>query len=107
MKLDITEQMLFALLRSALHGTHADATIFAGITSEAWQECYRLSVRQGVMALAWDGLITLPTELQPPKSLKINWWLAVEDVKRDIGTIVGLYPIYRHFMPHTASLPCN
>ena len=75
MKLDITEQMLFALLRSALHGTHADATIFAGITSEAWQECYRLSVRQGVMALAWD---TLPTELQPPKSLKINWWLAVE-----------------------------
>ena len=61
MKLDITEQMLFALLRSALHGTHADATIFAGITSEAWQECYRLSVRQGVMALAWDGLITLPT----------------------------------------------
>ena len=45
MKLDITEQMLFALLRSALHGTHADATIFAGITSEAWQECYRLSVR--------------------------------------------------------------
>ena len=39
MKLDITEQMLFALLRSALHGTHADATIFAGITSEAWQEC--------------------------------------------------------------------
>ena len=78
MKLDITEQMLFALLRSALHGTHADATIFAGITSEAWQECYRLSVRQSVMALAWDGLITLPTELQPPKSLKINWWLAVE-----------------------------
>ena len=78
MKLDITEEMLFALLRSALHGTHADATIFAGITSEAWQECYRLSVRQGVMALAWDGLITLPTELQPPKSLKINWWLAVE-----------------------------
>lgn len=44
MKLDITEQMLFALLRSALHGTHADAIIFAGITSEAWQECYRLSV---------------------------------------------------------------
>ena len=41
MKLDITEQMLFALLRSALHATHADATIFAGITSEAWQECYR------------------------------------------------------------------
>ena len=51
MKLDITEQMLFALLRSALHGTHADATIFAGITSEAWQECYRLSVRQGVMEI--------------------------------------------------------
>lgn len=107
MKLDITEQMLFALLRSALHATHADATIFAGITSEAWQECYRLSVRQGVMALAWDGLITLPTELQPPKSLKINWWLAVERCEKDIGTIVGLYPIYRHSMPHTASLPCN
>ena len=56
MKLDITEEMLFALLRSALHGTHADATIFAGITSEAWQECYRLSVRQGVMALDTGAL---------------------------------------------------
>ena len=47
MKLDITEQMLFALLRSALHGTHADATIFAGITSEAWQECsHRVTTTQ-------------------------------------------------------------
>ena len=63
MKLDITEQMLFALLRSALHGTHADATIFAGITSEAWQECYRLSVRQGVMALAYSSHRVTTTQI--------------------------------------------
>ena len=31
------------------------------------------------MALAWDGIQTLPACLQPPKALKLNWAMAHEE----------------------------
>lgn len=48
-----------------------------------------LAVSQGVMALAWDGVMKLPVELQPPLSVKLAWAVAVEAYERDIFTIAG------------------
>ena len=72
-KLDISEQMLFALLKASLHNTDVDTSIFQDVSDDDWQRCYRLSVIQGVMALAWDGVVKLPPELMPTKMLKLNW----------------------------------
>lgn len=73
------EQMLFALLRSALTSAMPiNTTFFSDIPPAIWQECYKLASAQGVMALAWDGLKELPADLQPPKALKLTWALAVE-----------------------------
>lgn len=78
--LDQPEQMLFALLRSALNSTKPVSEIlFTDISPALWQACYRLACTQGVMALAWDGIQTLPACLQPPKALKLNWAMAVEN----------------------------
>lgn len=59
--LDKPEQMLFALLRSALNSTKPVSEIlFTDISPALWQACYKLACTQGVMALAWDGIQTLP-----------------------------------------------
>ena len=51
--LDKPEQMLFALLRSALNSTKPVSEIlFTDISPALWQACYKLACTQGVMALA-------------------------------------------------------
>ena len=81
--LDKPEQMLFALLRSALNSTKPVSEIlFTDISPALWQACYKLACTQGVMALAWDGIQTLPACLQPPKALKLNWAMAVENYEK-------------------------
>lgn len=77
-KLLVHEQMLFALLSASLHQREVETAFFHQVSPRDWKECYLLAARQGVMALAWDGLLKLPTELMPPKALKLTWGLAVE-----------------------------
>ena len=71
--------MLFALLRASLHHLEAEQTFFQQVSEKDWKQCYRLAARQGVMALAWDGVMTLPADLQPPRALKLTWGMAVQD----------------------------
>lgn len=82
MKTTPIENMLFALLRSALHGTPAEIAPFQNASEEAWKECYKLAASQGVMAVAWDGIQTLPNEAMPPRSLKLTWGLAVQQYEQ-------------------------
>ena len=92
------EEMLFALLRASLNQTPADASWFQEASEEEWTRCYRLAKRQGVMALAWDGVLLLPATLQPPVELKLLWALAVEKYEkkyarycRTVDELTGLY----------------
>lgn len=82
MNLSKTEKRLLDLLRAALNGTVADVGLFTDICAEEWQACRELAVRQGVMALAWDGLLTLPIDRQPPKAIRLNWAMAVEGYEK-------------------------
>lgn len=71
------EQMLFALLRASLHERKTETAPFRDSTDEEWKRCHRLAVSHGVMALAWDGVMKLPSELQPSLSVKLTWASAV------------------------------
>ena len=99
MELNQSEKMLFALLRSALNTIPVNSALFADVSLLSWQNCYKLAVEQGVMALAWDGIQTLPTCLQPPKALKLNWAMAVENYekryRRYCHTIAELSAFYK------------
>lgn len=98
MKLNQIEEMLFALLRSSLNVMPVYSAIFSDVSPAVWQDCYQLAVKQGVMALAWDGVCALPTDLQPPKALKLNWAMAVEKYEeryqRYCSTIVDISQYY-------------
>ena len=82
MELNTSEKMLFALLKASMNELPADVSFFREVTEDDWKQCYRLAARQGVMALAWDGIRTLPEECQLPRALKLTWAMAVEDYER-------------------------
>ena len=76
--LHTSEQMLFALLRSSLHEREVETGFFLKVSEEDWKKCYNLAKAQGVMALAWDGVMRLPQDLHPLRSLKLIWAMEVE-----------------------------
>lgn len=66
----IVEQ-LFNLVKSALWQTPADASLFSPQTD--WQALYKLARKQTVSGIAYDAMLTLPANLQPPRPLLLQW----------------------------------
>lgn len=75
LKLERSEEMLLALLRGALHQREVEVSSFKEATPEDWLQCFRLAVRQGVSALAWEGIERLPMDYAPPLDVKLSWAL--------------------------------
>ena len=69
------EEMLLTLLRAALHQREVETVYFQQATEEDWVQCFRLAVRQGVSALAWEGIERLPVEFSLPLNVKLSWAL--------------------------------
>lgn len=65
--------ILFALLRTAIWQRQPETELFDGIDARQWQRVYSLAVRQGVLAVAFDGISRLPKELHPSFDIKIQW----------------------------------
>lgn len=83
---DITEKRLFTLLRLALWRRDENTGIFDGITEAEWSEIYAAALAQGVLAIAFDGAMMLPEEVQPDLDNKIQWGYNVEHIEN----------VYRH-----------
>ena len=64
-------KQLFNLVKSALWQTMADASLFGEQTD--WQAIYKFARKQTVAGIAYDGMLTLPAELQPPRALLLQW----------------------------------
>ncbi len=79
--LNSDDRVLLALLKTALHGRH-DEMDWKAVTEEEWRSCYRLAARHGVMAAAWDGVLSLPAGVQLPRALRLTWGLAVQDYEK-------------------------
>ena len=75
-------KMLFALLRASLHEQETETSFFVKATETDWNECFNLAKKQGVIALAWDGVLKLPTPLHPDMELKLQWGIKVEHLER-------------------------
>ncbi len=91
------ERMLLALLCGALHGKQPEREPFDNATEEEWRQCYRLAAVQGVRALAWDGIMLLPAELWPPRTIKLTWAADVERCERKYLRYVATADELSHF----------
>ena len=79
---EIIFQRLLALVNSALWNKKIDENIFIPMDDKQWNDLYRFSIRNGVMAITFDGLSGLPSKLQPPLKLKMAWGLSTEQIER-------------------------
>ncbi len=90
--------MLFALLRFAINNIPLKVETFKGTGNDDWAKCYAFACDQGVMAIAWDAVMALPSELQPERALKLKWALAVENYtglyRRYCNTIAEISDFY-------------
>lgn len=84
-KINLTEyqQILLALLKSALWETDPESDLFTNLSEEDWKAIFKLSSEQGVCAIAFDGMTRLPKELQTPTSIKLGWIAKVERVEKE------------------------
>ena len=65
---------LFHLLSCVVKGTAPEASLFASMGAGEWDALYKLAKDQGVTALVFEKLESLPAEVAPPKQLMLQWF---------------------------------
>ena len=75
-----TPEQLSILLKIGLWGGKAEPSAFSAYTD--WKAIYRLAQQQTVVGLVYDGLSTLPAELQPESALLHQWYAYVVKIEQ-------------------------
>ena len=70
------------LLRSGLWGRDPLAEGFQRLSDEQWNMVFRLSGRQTVTGIVFDGICRLPEDLQPSPAIFAQWVVAVDRIER-------------------------
>lgn len=65
--------LLLLILKSALSGTPMVTNKLIALSDKEWQALYKMSAKQGVLAIVYDVISQLPTEAQPPRNLRLQW----------------------------------
>ena len=71
------------LLRAGLWERDPVEEGFPRLTDEQWKEVFRLSGRQTVTGIVFDGICRLPDDLQPSPNIFARWVAAVDRVERN------------------------
>lgn len=92
------EKMLLELLSASISATPLTNALFSSASAADWKSCYLLAGKQGVTALAWQGITQLPAELFPPLEIKLNWLLSVKNQEKTYQhhceTVIELAELY-------------
>jgi hypothetical protein len=80
---DMVLARLLALLQSTLFGLPPAENRFVDMDADAWNVLYRRTVKEGVMAAAFDGMMRLPEHLHPPRMLKLTWGAGVHNIEQN------------------------
>lgn len=75
------QAIFFLLLRASLNKTPVDEQLVANLSQEDWKQLYRMSARQGVLALVYETVSQLPVDRLPPRVLNIQWALGSEAIE--------------------------
>lgn len=68
-------------IRSVLWGEPVCAEAYASLSDKEWKKLFTMSAKQGVLAIVYDVISTLPRESQPPRNVNLQWVLSVEAVE--------------------------
>lgn len=51
------------------------------LSEEEWKYLFRMSAKQGVLAIIYDVISQLPAECQPPRNIRLQWALGAEAIE--------------------------
>ena len=52
------------------------------MNSADWEEIYQLARTQALLAITFDGVLSLPAELRPPRPLYLQWAAKVVQIEQ-------------------------
>lgn len=70
-------EVFISLVKASITG---EVATLCGVPN--WDKIYTLAAQQGVLALVFDAVATLPLEQQPPKALKMQWIASIANIER-------------------------
>ena len=79
---DRLKQAFLALLRQGLWSRKEVETNLFPLTPEEWIQIYDMSVKQTVQGIIYDGIDLLPKEWQAPRTILIQWTVAIDRLER-------------------------
>ena len=62
------------ILSCIVNNTSVDWNLFADYSPADWKQFYKLSKRQGVVAVIFDRLKEIPKDIAPPKEIVMKWF---------------------------------
>ena len=66
-------KFLLNLVRTAIVGREPDSSAFGNLSAAQWREIMHLAHKQGVSALALEGVESLPAGYRPSKDVLLKW----------------------------------
>jgi hypothetical protein len=92
-----TKEQFLLLLRIGLWGGEANPENFPTESTD-WKGLYKLAEQQTVVGIVYDGLSTLPLELQPDQHLLRKWYIHVLRIENSHNvlnkTLVEIFSLY-------------
>ena len=76
------ESVFLELLQIAIWNKQPDLDTFKELKLEDWEEIFTFSVKQGIQAIIFDGIVRLPEKIQPSRNLKLKWIVNVDSIER-------------------------
>ncbi|MBE6186784.1 MAG: hypothetical protein E7142_05505 [Rikenellaceae bacterium] len=67
------ETIVFYLLSCGINNTKVDWRLFNNFLPKDWAQLYIFSKKQGIVAIIFDLIKSVPKELAPPKDIALKW----------------------------------
>lgn len=79
--------ILYYILGCAVSGRNLEVERLRDVTPEGWHEVYLMGKAQGVTALLFDKIKSIPKEVAPPKVLVMQWMSHAMSIERQTKTL--------------------
>jgi len=76
-----TDELLVDLVRRDLRGGVEPVDTYRRLTESQWKELYDFASRQGVLAIVYDALSSLPQDMRPPRKIQMSWIYNIDRIE--------------------------
>jgi len=99
--MNINDQRLFSLVRSALWDMAPPLDLFINMQEKDWKIIFKQAVTHGVMGIAYDRFCQLPKTVQIPSPFRLNWAVNVDAMEKryqkQLETLENLASFYAQY----------